>query len=306
MPKAKAEMERYDLVFVGHVTFDDIEAKEGSSHDVPGGAPLFGALAAIASNKRIAVITRVAKQDAYILAPLKAAGVDVYLQPTSETTHMRVVHPTENLDERLMYQTKDAGFFLIEEMPSIEPCLVHLGALTDREFTLEFMRQLKKRGFRLSVDMQGFVRQVDAVTGAVQFRDVPAKREIISLVDMVKLDVVEAEILTGSRDLEEAATIVENWGSTETVITRSDGALVRYKGQTYFEQFVNKSSHGRTGRGDTTMGAYLAWRMDHEVHESLKFAVGLASIKMETPGPFRGTVNDVLALTNQAGHHEHG
>ena len=289
-------MERYDLVFVGHVTFDDIEAREGSSRDVPGGAPLFGAVAAASSKKSIAVITRMAKKDEYILAPLKAAGIDVFLQPASDTTHMRVVHPSENLDERLMYQTKSAGFFLVEEMPPIEPCLIHMGALTDREFTLEFMRQLKERAFRLSVDMQSFVRQVDTVTGVVQFRDVPAKREIISLVDIVKLDVVEAEILTGTHELKEAAAIVEDWGSIETIITRSDGALARYKGQTYFERYVNKSSHGRTGRGDTTMGAYLAWRIDHGVHESLKFAVALASIKMETPGPFRGTLSDVLAV----------
>lgn len=86
-------MKRYDLVFVGHVTFDDIEAREGSSQRVPGGAPLFGAFAAAPTNKRIAVITRMAEEDAHILKPLEAAGVDVYLQRSSETTHMRVVLP---------------------------------------------------------------------------------------------------------------------------------------------------------------------------------------------------------------------
>jgi sugar/nucleoside kinase (ribokinase family) len=295
-------MKRYDLVFAGHVTFDDIEAREGSSRDVPGGAPLFGAAAAASSNKSIAVITRIAREDAHILAPLEAKGVDIFLQPASETTHMRVVHPTENLDERLLYQTRNAGFFVIEEMPPLEPCLIHLGALTDREFTLEFMRQLRKPGFRLSVDMQNFVRQVDASTGVVQFKDVPARKEIISLVDMVKLDIVEAELLTGTNDLEEAAAIVEDWGGPETLITRSDGALVRHKGQTYFERYVNRSSKGRTGRGDTTMGAYLAWRIDHDVHESLQFAVALASIKMESQGPFKGTLNDVLETMARAGH----
>jgi hypothetical protein len=37
-------MNRYDLVFMGHVTIDEIEAKEGSAHGVPGGAPYFGAI----------------------------------------------------------------------------------------------------------------------------------------------------------------------------------------------------------------------------------------------------------------------
>jgi hypothetical protein len=38
----------------------------------------------------------------------------------------------------------------------------------------------------------------------------------------------------------------------------------------------------------------LAWRLDHDVAASLKFAAALVSIKMETPGPFRGSLEDVL------------
>jgi sugar/nucleoside kinase (ribokinase family) len=48
------------------------------------------------------------------------------------------------------------------------------------------------------------------------------------------------------------------------------------------------------------MGAYLARRMDHGVQESLAFAVALASIKMETPGPFRGSLEEVLARMRES------
>jgi sugar/nucleoside kinase (ribokinase family) len=289
------EMNRYDLVFIGHVTIDEIDAKEGSAHGVPGGAPFFGALAACWSKKRIAVVTRMAEEDGHLLEPLRAAGIDVYLQPVASTTHMRVVHPTGNPDERRMFQTQNAGFFVSADVPPIEPCPIHLGALTDREFTVEFMQHLKQRGFRLSLDMQNFVRQVDMGTGIIHFRDVPNKKEIVGLADRVKLDIVEAEVLTGTRDKEAAAKQIEEWGAIETILTASDGALLRYRGKTYFERYTNRSSKGRTGRGDTTTGAYLARRIDHPVQESLKFAVALASIKMETPGPFRGSLEDVLA-----------
>jgi sugar/nucleoside kinase (ribokinase family) len=288
-------MNRYDLVFMGHVTIDEIDAPEGSARGVPGGAPFFGAFAACWSKKKIAVVTRMAEEDAPILEPLKRAGIDVYLQPVAATTHMRVVHPTGNPDERVMVQTRNAGFFVDADVPPIEPCWIHLGALTDREFSLGFMRHLKQRGFRLSVDMQNFVRQVDPDTGIIQFRDAPDKREIAGLADRVKLDIVEAEVLTGTRNMEEAATRVEEWGALETILTCSEGALARHKGKIYFERYSNRNSQGRTGRGDTTMGAYLARRMDHGVQESLAFAVALASIKMESPGPFRGLLEDVLA-----------
>jgi sugar/nucleoside kinase (ribokinase family) len=288
-------MKSYDLVFIGHVTIDEIDAKEGSAVGVPGGAPYFGTFAACWSKKRIAVVTRMAQEDAPLLEPLKAAGIDVYLQPVPSTTRMRVVHPTGNPDERLMFQTQNAGFFVSADVPPLEPCLIHLGALTDREFTLEFMQQLKQRGFRLSVDMQDFVRQVDTETGVIHFRDVPNKRELVGLADVVKLDIVEAEVLTGTANKEKAAKLVEEWGAIDTILTSSDGALVRSKGNTYFERYTNRSSQGRTGRGDTTTGAYLARRIDHPVQESLRFAVALASIKMETPGPFRGSIEEVLA-----------
>jgi sugar/nucleoside kinase (ribokinase family) len=71
--------------------------------------------------------------------------------------------------------------------------------------------------------------------------------------------------------------------------------LVRHGGKSYFEPFTNRSVVGRTGRGDTVFGAYLARRLDHGVADSLRFAAALASIKVETPGPFAGTVEQVLA-----------
>jgi sugar/nucleoside kinase (ribokinase family) len=291
-------MEHYDVVFVGHITIDEIEAPEGSARGVPGGAPFFGAHAAWGSKKSIAVVTRMAEEDKHVLEPMKAVGIGVHLQVSRSTTHMRVVHPTGNPDERWIYQTADAGFFEAADFPRMEAGLIHLGALTDREFTLGFMQELRHRGFRLSVDMQSFVRQVDPESGVIHFRDVPAKKEIVELCGAVKVDIVEAEILTGTRNLEEAAGMVEGWGAVETLLTCSEGVFARHKGRTLFTKYSNRNGQGRTGRGDTTMGAYLAWRVDHDVKESLDFAAALASIKMESPGPFRGSLEDVFARMN--------
>ena len=48
------------------------------------------------------------------------------------------------------------------------------------------------------------------------------------------------------------------------------------------------------GRGDTFFGAYLARRLDHSVEDSLRFAAALTSIKMESTGPFSGSLEDVI------------
>jgi len=89
------------------------------------------------------------------------------------------------------------------------------------------------------------------------------------------------------------------------LITRADGVLARVKGVEYFEPFSNRSVVGRTGRGDTTFAAYLCRRIDHEPREALKFAAALVSLKMETPGPFRGSLTDVLKRMEASHRDDH-
>lgn len=286
----------YDIVFIGHISIDEIQRFGGRSSIETGGAAFYSSMAACLPGLRIAVLTRMAADDYHRLDPLKARGIDVFAQASPETTHLRVVHETENPDHRDIFQTKDAGFFKCDQITfDIRPRLLHIGALTDREFSVEFMAALKAGGFDLSVDMQSFVRQVDPKSGIIRFLDVPRKKEIVTLAKVVKLDVVEAELLTGTADLSLAARTVEGWGSPETMITRADGVLIRSDGREYFEPFTNASIVGRTGRGDTTFGAYLARRLSHPIEESLKFAAAVVSIKMESPGPFKGSIEDIMA-----------
>jgi sugar/nucleoside kinase (ribokinase family) len=288
----------YDIAFIGHVCFDEVIPYRDTPRVAPGSAVMCGALAAARVGKKVAVVTRMAPKDENILEPMRQNGVEVHVIPAAETTYMKVVyatHATADVDERQIYQLANAGFFSLAEIPTLDARQVHLAGITDQEFDLDFIRGLKEEGYRLSADMQGFVRQVNPVTGRISFGDVLNKMEIVRLMDMVKLDIVEAKVLTGTDDLTRAAQIIEFWGCPEVVITWADGVLAHVNGQTFYEKFSNRSVVGRTGRGDTTFAAYLARRMDHGAAESLKFAAALVSIKMETPGPFNGTLADVLA-----------
>ena len=285
----------YDIAFIGHICFDEVIPYRDTPRTAPGSAVMCGALAAARVGKKVAVVTRMASKDQNILEPMRQNGIELYVIPAAETTYMKVVHTSSDVDERQIYQLANAGFFLLADIPPLAARQVHLAGITDQEFDLGFIRGLKENGYRLSADMQSFVRQVDPVTGCISFRDVPNKIEIVGLMDMVKLDIVEAKVLTGTDDLEQAALTFEAWGCPEILITRSEGVLARVNGKTCYEKFSNQSMVGRTGRGDTTFAAYLARRSDHNVTESLKFAAALVSIKMETPGPFGGTLADVLA-----------
>ena len=283
-----------DITFLGHLCYDEIHPFGGKPSTAPGSAVLCGAMAAARVGAKVTVVTRMSPADEPILEPLRALGVDCVLVPVAHTTRMRVVHPCADVDVREMNQTANAGYLQVTDMPAICSRFVHLAGITDQEFTLDLIRGLRARGYSVSADMQSFVRQVDPVTRKIAFADVPAKAEIAGLLDRVKLDVVEARILPGSDDLAAAAKQFADWGCPEVVITRADGVLARVDGETFFEPFSNRSVVGRTGRGDTTFAGYMARRLSHPPAAALKFAAALVSLKMETLGPFAGTLQDVL------------
>jgi sugar/nucleoside kinase (ribokinase family) len=284
----------YDVTFIGHMCWDEITRFGEEPTVAPGSAVMCGAMVAARVGKRVAAVVKMAKEDEAILAPMKEAGVTTYLIPSDVTTYSRVEHQSENIDERKLTLVRSAGLISIEDVPHFDSRCVHLAGISNTEFDMNLMRGLQARGYSLSVDLQSFVRQVDPETREIRFGDVPDKETIVAIMDKVKLDVVEAKVLTGTGDLEKAGATIESWGCPEVLITHSPGVLARVNGTTYYEEFSNRSVVGRTGRGDTTFAAYLSRRMEHDVGESLRFAAALVSLKMETPGPFQGTLDEVI------------
>jgi sugar/nucleoside kinase (ribokinase family) len=286
---------KYDITFIGHMCYDEIIPFGGQPRVAPGSAVLCGAMVAARIGKKVAVVVKMAKKDEAILQQMKDVGVDTYLIPSEETSYNRVLHYSANVDERRMTLIKSAGLISIDDVPALDSTCVHLAGISDTEFDMALMKGLKSRAYNsLSVDMQSFVRHINPVSHNHEFSDVADKKEIAAMMDKLKLDIVEARLLTGTEDLEKAAVTVESWGCPEVMITHSEGVLARVKGITYYEKFSNSNVSGRTGRGDTTFSAYLSWRLNHDIRESLKFAAALVSIKMEIPGPFKGTLDDVL------------
>jgi len=285
---------KYDITFVGHMVYDEIIPFGGEPRIAPGSAVLCGAMVAARVGKKVAVVTKMAEKDEHILQPMKDLGIDTFLIPAEVTSYNRVLHYSANVDEREMTLIKSAGLISIDDVPELDSTCVHLAGISDTEFDMPLMKALKARNYKsLSVDMQSFVRHINPVTKNHEFSDVAGKEEIAAMMDKLKLDIVEAKLLTGTDDLEKAAVIVESWGCPEVMITHSVGVLARVNGKTWYEKFSNSNVSGRTGRGDTTFAAYLSHRLDHGVPESLKFAAALVSIKMETPGPFSGTLEEV-------------
>ena len=112
----------------------------------------------------------------------------------------------------------------------------------------------------------------------------------------LKLDHAEAEVLTGLTDVHAAARQIATYGPREIVLTHNSGVLVYADGQTFEALFTPRSLDGRTGRGDTCFATYLGRRLSAPPEEACRFAAAVTTLKMERPGPFRGTLAEVEAM----------
>jgi sugar/nucleoside kinase (ribokinase family) len=131
------------------------------------------------------------------------------------------------------------------------------------------------------------------------FRDWREKAEALAMVTYLKLDHAEAEVLTGLTDIHAAARQVAAYGPREIMITHNRGVLVYTGGQAYEATFTPRSMDGRTGRGDTCFATYLGRRLSVPPEEACRFAAAVTTLKMERPGPFRGTLAEVEAMMAQ-------
>jgi sugar/nucleoside kinase (ribokinase family) len=283
----------YDIAFLGHYTKDTIVSREGT-RVVDGGAFNYGSHAAIRMGLKVAAITRLAEEDSQVARELQKLGVDTFVKTTPHSTCLRLEYPTSNVDERILYITSSAGPFGPEEVREISSKSFVIGASVRGEVPLPVIEELRRKETRIAVDLQGFIRVVK--DGKFVFQDWPEKNKILSLVDVVKTDAVEAELLTGEREIKTAAKMIRQFGPKEIVLTHRDGLLV-YDGNRYYEAgFYPAKLVGRSGRGDTCIASYMARRLDSSPEKATVWAAAVTSLKMEAEGPFKRTLSDIEDL----------
>ena len=283
----------YDIAFLGHYTKDTIVSGEGT-RVVDGGAFNYGSHVAIRMGLKVAAITRLAEDDFHVARELQKLGVDTFVKTTPHSTCLRLEYPTANVDERVLYITSSAGPFGPEEVREISSKAFVIGASVRGEVSLEVMEELRKKETKIAVDLQGFIRVVQ--DGKFVFQDWPEKASMLSQVDVVKTDAVEAELLTGRKDIKTAAKMISEFGPKEIVLTHRDGLLV-YDGNQYYEAgFYPARLVGRSGRGDTCIASYMARRLNSPLDKATVWAAAVTSLKMEAEGPFKRSLSDVEDL----------
>jgi sugar/nucleoside kinase (ribokinase family) len=288
----------YDLIAVGNYTKDTIVSAAGTRH-VDGGGYSYAAHAARLAGLRVAAVTHLAAEDRGVTAALTQAGVEVRMLESEHSTHMRLEYPTANVDERVLSVAHVAAPFRVEDLRDLRARAFLLTGSLRGEVPFEVVELLAAKNGVLGADLQGFVRVADA-GGVLRYAAWPERERILGLIDVLKTDAVEAEFLTGTADLREAARRLAALGPREIVLTHRDGLLVLAEGCFHEAGFFPDELRGRSGRGDTCIGSYMACRLDAGPEEATVWAAAVTSLKMEAEGPIRRSRADVEALIDRA------
>jgi sugar/nucleoside kinase (ribokinase family) len=281
----------FDIVILGHFAQDKVIIG-GIEQDVLGGAVYYGSMALSKLNINAAIITLLARADFFHLDILSKNGVKVFAHESEVTSGIKNTYFTEDLNERECEPLAFAGEFKLEHIPDITTKVFHIGPIMAGEVSLKLIDYITSQFDKVSLDLQGVlrVRKDQRLT----FEDWSEKEQGLKQIHTVKADSVEAEVITGENNLAQAARIIAAWGPREVVITHKSGLLVYAEGEVFEAPFTPRSLQGRTGRGDTSIAAYLASRLKSSPEESCKFAAALTSLKLEKEGPFDGTYQNVL------------
>jgi sugar/nucleoside kinase (ribokinase family) len=280
----------YDMVTIGHIT-DDILNDRGTVSRFIGGAAYFSSFAAKRSGAELLVVTKLAPKDFGLLDGLRQEGIEVIALPGIHTTSIENIFETEDVDRRKVNLLSQAEPFQLEEIPDVQAEIFNLAGLFHGDIPPEMIQPLSRKA-RVGLDLQCMLRT--SAGGIFSWIDWPEKQKYLPCITYLKADSLESRVITGTEDRREAAEILHDWGASEVLITHSSEVLA-YDGKEVFATPFNPSNlSGRTGRGDTCFAAYMTRRLNHGIEESLRYAAALTSIKMEKPGPFGGTIDEVL------------
>ena len=283
----------FDTMIIGQITLDHNIDYDGREEFINGGAVTFSGYAAAAIGHRVAVVP---KGDVSVIDPYRVFArsrvEQVFAVGSDSYTEMQNTYFTADRERRRCLNTRGIEPYKASDLPDAEAKIYHLGGLVAGDFPGAFLEACAARS-DVGLDVQGMMRFRNE-DGTLSLRDWPEKQKYLPLIRYLKTDAAEAEVLTGTDDREKAAFQLCAWGAKEVLITHNTEALVCDGQRIYRAPLKPRNLSGRTGRGDTTFAGYLTERLDHDIPTALEFAAALVSLKMETPGPFMGTRQDVL------------
>lgn len=280
----------FDTLIIGQVCQDHNRDFDGTDYHMPGGAVLYAGRAAAAIGHNVAVLakgTGLNHDEAFG----GQENITVFPLPSPQDTEMSNVFFTADRERRDCRCTGMIEPYTPAELPDVQTKLYHIAGLVQGDIGNDMIALCASRA-DTAVDVQCMLRCRED-DGRLVFHDWAEKHIYLPMIRFLKTDAAEAEVLTGLSDRTAAAEMLYAWGAREVMITHNSEVLVYDGDRIYTQPLKPRNLSGRTGRGDTCFSTYITERLTKGVPDALLFAAACVSLKMETPGPFSGTRQDV-------------
>jgi sugar/nucleoside kinase (ribokinase family) len=284
----------YDICCIGHITLDKVVTTKSVVH-MAGGTSFYFSNAIRNMNVNYTLVTALAESEMHVVEELRAKGIEVNVLPSEHTVYFENIY-SENQDHRTQRVLQKADPFTVEQLLNINARIFHLGPLLADDIPVELIKALAAKG-KVSLDVQGYLRKVE--NKQVIPIDWQAKKEGLQYIQTLKANESEMEVLTGIKDVRKGAQVLYDWGVKEVVITLGSMGSVIYNGRTFFNipAYVPAAVIDATGCGDTYMAGFLYQRIKGaSLQDAGEFAAAMATLKIQSSGPFTGTREDVLSL----------
>jgi sugar/nucleoside kinase (ribokinase family) len=282
----------HDICCVGHITLDTVVTPK-TTLNMAGGTSFYFSNAIGNMNVKYILITSLAEKEMKFVNDLRAKGIQINVFHSANTVYFENIY-SHDLDRRSQKVLQKGDAFSYEQVKDIDASVFHLGPLLADDISLELVKSLSKKG-KISLDVQGYLRKVQ--NQKVCHIDWEDKREALPYVDILKANEDEMEMLTGYKDVRKGAKILSDWGVNEAVITLGSKGSLIYAGNVFYDipAYVPSIETDTTGCGDTYMAGYLYQRIKGAgIQEAGEFGAAMASLKIESSGPFTGTRENVL------------
>ena len=292
-------MSKFDSLIIGEIAEDTNVDYDGTTIQAIGGAVYYSGFAAANIGHKIAVLpkadtTKVDLKGVFAKAP----NITVFPVHSTHSFVTKNVYHTPDRERRTSTVDSVIDPYKPCEVPGeIDAAIWHLAGLVGGDIPDEMIPYAASRGAMVAVDVQTMLRWAE--NGGMVYHDWAAKKEMLPYIRFLKTDAAEAEILTGTDDRVAAARMLYDWGAKEILITHNTEVLVYDGKDIYTCPIKARNLSGRTGRGDTTFASYITERLTKDIPTALRTATALVSLKMETPGPYMGTREDLDAYMKE-------
>jgi sugar/nucleoside kinase (ribokinase family) len=269
---------------------------------MPGGTALYFSSAMRQADLSYLLATSLAETEMHFVNDLRDQHIEVKVVGHSIKTVYFENHYEQDQDHRKQRVLQMADPFRAQDFIGLRAQYFHLGPLLADDIPVNMIKALSSQG-KVSLDVQGFLRKV--VDQQVIPVDWPDKKEALQYVTVLKANELEMEVLTGSSDVKTAIRILHDWGVKEVVITLGSRGSIIYNGSRFYQIPAYNPLTAvvdATGCGDTYMAGYLYQRIKGEGYrESGEFAAAMATLKIESSGPFKGSMADIQSLLVNSG-----